>query len=226
MKDVFDSRLKVPFSLIVSGPPGSGKSTFVEKLIHARERLLNHSIDYIICCYGVETKFVQQLRQNLFDIPITLINGLPDDFSSYIIPNKRGLVIIDDLMQSAGDSKSVTDLFCNKLQHTSTSVILILQNLFYHGRERTTFLRCTNYLVVYKNPMDYTIPLYLSRKLLPKNNNLFIDIFERATSRPYGYIFCDGKHDTPDNARFRTDLFNDGIQKVFVVNYSTQQKMI
>lgn len=217
MNEVFDARLKVPFSMIVSGPPASGKSTFVEQLISHRERLLDHPLDYIICCYGVETKFVQQLRNNNLDIPITLINSLPDDFSSYIVPDQRGLIIIDDLMQSVGNSKSVTDLFCNKLQHTNTSVILILQNLFYHGKERTTFVRCTNYLVVYKNPMDYTIPYYLSRKLLPRNTNLFLDIFQNATSRPYGYIFCDGKHTTPDNARFRTDLFNDGIQKVFVI---------
>ena len=41
--------------------------------------------------------------------------------------------MIDDLMQSAGDSVAVTDLFCNKVQHKKLSVILFLQNLFYNG---------------------------------------------------------------------------------------------
>ena len=214
---VFDARLRVPFSLIVTGPPASGKTTFVKQLLQNKERMIDHPLDYIVWCYGVETAFIRDFKQNTFGIPITLINELPKDFSSYIIPDQRGLFIIDDLMQAAGDSQSVTDLFCNKLQHTNTSVILLLQNLFYHGKERTTLVRCTHYLAVYRNPMDHTIPLYLAHKLMPRNKKLFLEMFERATSKPYGYIFCDGKSDSLDEARFRTNLFDNGIQIAYII---------
>lgn len=65
--------------------------------------------------------------------------------------------------------------------------------------------------------MDQSIPVYLAQKLMPRNKKIFLEIFDKATNKAHGYLFCDGKQDTPQEARFRTDLFDDGIQKVFVV---------
>ena len=127
-------------------------------------------------------------------------------------------------MQSVGESSAITDLFCNKLQHLGLSVILMIQNLFYHGKERTTLVRCAQYLVIFKNPMDKTIPLSLAQKLMPMHKSAFMDMFERATQRAHGYLFCDGKQDTPENARFRTDLFDEGIQRVFVFRHESTKK--
>ena len=39
------------------------------------------------------------------------------------------------------DSAAVTDLFCDKVQHAKVNVMLLIQNLFYHGKERTTLVR-------------------------------------------------------------------------------------
>lgn len=213
----FDARLKTPFSCIITGAPLCGKTTFVKRLLEERDRLIDHPIDYIIWCYGQDTHFIQSLKTNPYGIPTTLVQELPDDFSQYIVPERRGLIVIDDLMQSASNAKSVTDLFCNKLQHTNTSVILLLQNLFYHGSERTTLVRCVHYLVIFANRMDQSVQLYLSQKLLPRHKTLFLDIFDEATNKPHGYLFYDGKQDTPDEARYRTDLFDNGIQKAIVV---------
>ena len=142
------------------------------------------------------------------------MHKLPSDFDDYIQKEKRGLIVIDDLMQSVGDSQHVTDLFCNKVQHSNISVILLMQNLFYHGKERTTLLRCAHYLVVLKNPLDGSVPLYLAQKIMPLKKKLFIDIFDSATRKPFGYLFIDGRQTTPPSARFRSDLFADGVQSV------------
>ena len=214
---IFDARLKTPFSCIIAGAPMSGKTMFVKRLLQERHRLIDHKFDYLIWCYGQETSFIQSLRDNIFNIPTTVVHDLPNDFSQYIKPNKRGLIVIDDLMQTAGNSKDVTDLFCNKIQHNNLSVILLLQNIFYLGSERTTLVRCVHYLIIFKNPMDQSIPVYLAQKLMPRNKKIFLEIFDKATNKAHGYLFCDGKQDTPQEARFRTDLFDDGIQKVFVV---------
>lgn len=218
-KRVFDARLRTPFSCIVSGPPNSGKTFFVKRLLEERHRLIDHPFDYIVCCYGQETSFITELRNNILDVPTTLLKGLPDNFSELIKPEQKGLIIIDDLMQTAGNSLSVTDLFCNKIQHTNTSVILLLQNLFYHGKERTTLVRCVHYLIIFKNPMDKTVQAYLSNKIMPRNRNLFLQLFDEATTKPHGYLFIDGKQNTPEDIRFRTEIFDDSIQKVFVVSY-------
>ena len=164
----FDARLKIPFTCIAAGAPLSGKTTFVRRLLEERHRLIDKSIDKVVWFYGQETDFVRMKEYKLHNLPVQYVKGLPKSFDNYIVPGKI-LFVIDDLMQSAGDSVAVTDLFCNKVQHEKLSVILLLQNLFYHGKERTTLVRCSQYLVVFKNPMDKSIPLYLSHKLMPLN---------------------------------------------------------
>ena len=214
----FDARLKVPFTCIVAGAPLSGKTRFVQRMLEERSRLIDHPFDEVVWFYGQVTDFVRQMDDRLYNLPIQTVRGLPDDFEDYMDSERKILFVIDDLMQNAVDSAAVTDLFCNKVQHARVSVMLLIQNLFYHGKERTTLVRCAHYLTVFKNPMDNSIPLYLAQKLMPLNKTLFMRMFEEATSKPHGYLFCDGKQDTPDQARFRTDLFDGGIQRTYVVD--------
>jgi len=201
----------------VAGPPRSGKTYWGKRLLENRERLIDKQIDQIIWFYGEENNFINHLRTEPYGIKTTLVHGLPSSFDEYLNPQEHRIIIIDDLMSSAGDSSAVKDLFCNKVQHSNISVILLLQNIFYHGKERTTLVRCTNYLVIFKNPMDNSVPFFLSSKLMPTNRSLFYNIFNHATSSPHGYLFCDGSQTTPDEARFRTDLFDNNIQRVFLV---------
>ena len=60
--------------------------------------------------------------------------------------------------------------------------------------------------------------MFLAHKLMPRNRKLFLQMFDKATSKPHGYLFCDGKQDTRHELRFRTDLFDDGIQKAFLIS--------
>lgn len=209
--------MKTPFTCIIGGSPLSGKTTFVKNLLQNRHKLIDNEFDYLVWFYGQETPFIAELRNQTAGIPTTVVHMLPTTFEDYLLSDKRGLIVIDDLMQSAGESRIVTDLFCNKVQHSNTSVILLMQNLFYHGKERTTLLRCAHYMVVFKNPLDGSVPLYLAQKIMPLRRKLFMDIFDEATATPFGYLFIDGRQTTHPSARFRTNIF-DGVQHAFVVN--------
>jgi hypothetical protein len=216
---IFDARLKCPFSLIVSGPPLSGKSFFITSLLHSMDRLIDKQFDNIVWFYGEENGTVKNLKQTFQHLNITTIHGIPDDFSPHIESRfKNTLFILDDCMTSSCSNKNVTDLFANKLQHSRVSIIFSLQNLYYHGSERTTLLKCAHYLVVFKNPLDMSIPLSLSRKILPNKSNLFLSIFNSATSKPHSYLFIDGKQDTPNQARLRSDITNKLGQRVFILS--------
>ena len=191
----FDAQLKIPFPCIAAGAPLSGKTTFLRRLLEERHRLIDKSIGKVVWFYGQGTDFVRMKEYKLHNLPFQYVKGLPKSFDNYIVPDKI-LIVIDDLMQSDGNSVAVTNLFCNKVQHEKLSIILLLQNLFHHRKERTTMVRCSQYLVVFKNPMDRSIPLYLSHKLIPLKKTLFMEMFERVTSKAHGYLFCDGKQDT------------------------------
>lgn len=217
--ETFDGRLQTPFACIVGGSPLAGKTTWVTRLLENRNRLIDNEFDYIVWIYGQETTFINKLRNQTFGIPTLVVRGLPDSFDEYIQKdnNKRGLIVIDDLMASVSRSDQVTELFCNKVHHDNVSVIIMMQNLFYHGKERTTLMRCAHYLVVFKNPLDGSVPLFLAQKIMPLRKKLFMDIFQAATKEPFGYLYIDGRQTTPPSARFRTDMFNDDIQIVFSV---------
>lgn len=214
--EVFDARIKSPFTCIVAGPPKSGKTQWVLTLLRLRERMIDKPVDKVFWFYGEDNATVRYLQTGAFSLPIYLEKGLPSSFEEYLDDTEHRLIIIDDLMMSAGSSDKVTDLFCNKVQHANVSVVLLMQNIFYHGKERTTLMRCASYLVLFKNPMDKSIPFFLATKLMPHNRKAFMDIFTKATTPAHGYLFCDGTQYTPDRARLRTDIFNSSVaQRVF-----------
>lgn len=207
--NVFDARISVPAGFLINGPPLAGKSTFVLNLLENADRLLSHPFDYVIWFYGTRNKTVEYLETQHGDL-VTTVQGLPNDVEDYIRSDgSYGCHVYDDLMQSVSNSKDITRLSTTMCQHKCISWILIMQNLFYRGSERVTLIRSAHYLVLYKSPLDRTIAHYMAAKIMPYNRKKFMDIFERATDRPNGYLFIDGAQRTPEKARLRTDIFGD-----------------
>ena len=210
--DVFDARISVPFGMILAGPPMSGKSTFAVELLHNAGRLFTKSFKYVVWFYG-EYNHTVELLENTFGDKVKTVQGLPETLDDFI---EEGVCLIfDDLMQQVVKNKQLSELTSRKCQHSSVSWILILQNIFVHGSERLTLMRCAHYLVLYKNPLDKTVAQFLAARIMPKNQKLFMKIYEKATSKPNGYLFIDGTQHTPDKARLRTNIFNT-VQTVFV----------
>ena len=59
---IFDARIKTPFTMIITGPPLAGKTSFVAKLIQNRDRLIDRPISYIVWFYGEETLLTKNLE--------------------------------------------------------------------------------------------------------------------------------------------------------------------
>lgn len=213
MGSVFDARISVPFGCIIAGPPLSGKSSFIMNLLDNTDRLMDKEFDYIVWFYGEYNKTIQLLETRYRD-RVKTVQGLPPNIQDYIQDDGFGCHVYDDLMMEASSSKALTQLTANKCQHNSISWIVTLQNLFYHGQERKTLLRCAHYLVLFKNPLDKTVAQYLGARIMPKSQNTFVAIYETATEKPNGYLFIDGAQKTPEEARLRTDIF-EKVQRVF-----------
>ena len=216
ISDVFDARLQHPFCLIVCGPTMSGKSSFVNSLLENSHRLIYPPPDNVIWCFGIQTDKLKDESFNRYH-NITPVEGIPESFDDYIKPEKTNLIILDDLMTETVSNKNVTNLFTRYCHHKNCSVILILQDIFYNGSQRKTFLRNAHYLVLFANPLDMSNIYSIGHKVMPKKIKKFLNIFEVATRSPYGYLFIDGKPMTPKVARFRTDICNT-YQRVFIPN--------
>ena len=209
---IFDARLKTPFSLIIAGPSNCGKTSFVANLLFHADRLIDNKFDYILWFYGESIPNNEMLNTNK---DIHFIEGLPETFDDLIDSSKTGLAIFDDLMKECGKNQLITDFFTRRSHHENVSIIFITQNLFHEGRERKKFTKNATYLTIFNSPLDQSMAYSLARKLMPKGQKTFIEIYNHAVDKPHGYLFIDGHQQTPKSAMFRSDIFDD-VQHVFI----------
>ena len=153
----------------------------------------------------------QSAYENL-DIPkLRLEEGLPKSFDT----GKRNVVVLDDIMAETDDR--VTALFTKKSDHSNTSVIYLVQNLFPKFKESLTISLNAQYMVVFKNPRDASQVTHLAKQMYPGRVNFVQEAFKDATNVPYGYLLVDLKQDTPEDLRLRTTILPDDAVQCFYV---------
>ena len=204
---VMDPRWKHPFTCIVAGPTGCDKTTFVVRLLRNASVMIDPPPEQITWYYGQW----QSAYENL-DIPkLRLEEGLPKYFDT----GKRNLVVLNDLM--AETDGRVTELFAKKSQHSNTSVIYLVQNLFPKHKKSRTISLSAQYMVVFKNQRDASQVKHLAKQMYPGRLNFVQEAFKDATNVPYGYLLVDLKQDTPEYLHLRTIILpDDAVQYVYV----------
>ena len=113
------TKLSHPFSMLISGGRGVGKTVFTKKLLKNRKFVIDNPPERIVWCYAKHQPAL--LDELLKIIPgIEYVEGIPENLDSMFNRNASNLVILDDLMDEGGDSKVVSQLFtraapCKKL---------------------------------------------------------------------------------------------------------------
>ena len=101
-------------------------------------------------------------------------------------------------MRDATKNSDICELYTEGSHHRNLGVICLLQNIYHHGRENRTMSLNTKYLVLFKNPSDQLQVMTLSRQMFPHCSYQFMDQFNRATAKPYGYLVINLKQNTPN----------------------------
>ena len=142
---------------------------------------------------------------------IEFVKGIPPDLEhdSYFDVNKSNLIVFDDQMIDAGGDKRIVNLFTRGSHHRNLSVIYIVQNLFHQGKGSRSISLNIHYLVLYKNPRDKLQIVTLAKQMYPAQTHSFIQRYEEAVQRPFGYLLVDLKTTTQDNCRLRTNVLSD-----------------
>ena len=156
--DIF--KLHHPFSMLVAGPLGVGKSEFVKQLLALKRFIMSNPPERIVWFYGRhQPDLFRSLEQEL---PcIEFYEGLPTNIEVMFDRSKRNICIIDDFMQSASGNQLVENLFTNG-RHLNLSVVFVSQNLFYTGKKCRTISLNSTYIVVFKNPRDQSQTRHLA----------------------------------------------------------------
>ena len=198
-----------PFTCVISGPTGCGKTHFVERFLTHLPDMMQQVPEEVIWCYGEWQEGYEALKSR----DVKFIEGVPDVDTWSGRPRRR-LVIIDDLMQEIDDR--VTRLFTKGSHHRNISVILIVQNLFGKNKEQRTISLNSHYLVVFKNPRDQAQIIHLGKQMYPGQSQYVSEAFKSATEVPHGYLLFDLKQNTPDYLRLRSAIFPGEQHTVYV----------
>ena len=145
----------------------------------------------------------------LVSIPhIEFVKGFPPalEQDSYLDVNKRNLMVFDDQMIDASKDKRIVNLFIRGSHHRNLSVIYIVQNRFHQGKGSRSISLNSHYLVLFKNPRDKLQILTLAKQMYPGKTGLFLNQYEEAVKRPFGYLLIDLKTTTEDQCRLRTNV--------------------
>ena len=201
-----DVRFRHPFTCIVAGPTGSGKTVFTFKLIEEAQEMISPPPERIMYCYGEYQAVFSNYPQ------VEFIEGLPD--LSEFDGKQRILLIIDDLMREAGDS--VEKIFTKMSHHRDISVIFLTQNLFFQSKNFRTMSINSKYLVVFMNPRDASQIATLGQQMFPNNKKFLVDAFRQATEEAHGYLLIDLHQETPQKYRIRSHIFDKDRQYVYV----------
>jgi len=203
-----------PTTIMIAGPTFSGKTTFVKRLLH--EDMIEPAPERIIWIYkekGDESEFAR-LKQEfpqvefLSEIDIGRINSLD--------ARENNLVILDDVMSEAGDSKEVAKIFTQGAHHRNMTVIFLVQNVFQQAKQMRTISLNTHFLVLYKNPRDQSQIRVLSNQMFPGKKNFLVDAYSDATNTPHSYLLIDLHPETPEQFRVRTNIFPGEDSTVYV----------
>ena len=196
MYDVSEHTFITPTTIIISGATGSGKTTWLKKLLK-HQNLFSTKPEKIIYCYGVWQEAFEDMSN------IEFRQGLD-------IPSKKEkghmIVILDDLMSEVVKSSTVQSLFTEGSHHGDITVIFILQNLFQQGKHARSIMLNSHYIVLMKNPRDIQQVKLLGRQL--DQEKLVTEAYKDCMKEQYGYLVIDlSPHNIHENLRIKTHIF-------------------
>jgi hypothetical protein len=190
-----DFLFKHPTAIQVSGPSGCGKTRLVLRIL--ANKLIQPWPNRLIWVFSEWQPDYEEIRA-LYP-HIEFIHGWQEDIYNRITPDERNLLVIDDLMDEAGSSKSMKALFTKGVHHRNCTVLYLLQNMFNQAKSQRTASLNTHYNVIFKNARDMSQFRTLASQMYPGQFYWLLDAFHDATSRPYGYLVLDHHPTTMDD---------------------------
>ena len=209
--------MKHPFTCIVTGPTGCGKTTLVKSIIE--ENVIEPLPKNILWLYAADQPLYKGMKG------VNFYKGIPEDIEHRFNSKTNNLLIIDDLMTQCHSDERMTRLFSVGSSHNNLSIIFIVHNLFHQGKEMRNISLNTHYIILFKNPRDSQQITTLARQMYPGKSKFLIEAYENATKRAHGYLFIDLKPNTNEQLRIRTGILPHDLHFVYVNKVVFEEEM-
>jgi hypothetical protein len=197
-----DFSFKHPASIQVSGPSRCGKTRLVLRILE--HQLIQPFPTRIIWVYS---EWQKDYKEAASIYPhIEFLKGWREDIYEQINPKERNLLLVDDQMDEAGSSKTLSKLFTKGVHHRNLTLLYLLQNMYNSGSSQRTASLNSHYNVVFRNSRDASQFRTLAHQMHPGNAKWLIEAFDDATSRPYGYLVLDHHPESDKDKRVVTQI--------------------
>lgn len=192
-----------PFTCIISGSTGSGKTFFIRKLLQYHSQLISNLAKdiKITYCYGIYSRD--------YEIPIP---GVSVNYHDGLISEedikvqKPDIIIVDDLMSKSND-QNLCDLFTRGSHHCNFSIIYVTQNIFSKGKYMREINLNSHYAVFMKSPRALAQIQSFGQQLYLKRSAFLVEAYNDATKNSFGYLIVDSHPRSENKLRVRTDIF-------------------
>nr|CAD2200637.1 unnamed protein product [Meloidogyne enterolobii] len=176
-----------PFTMIISGATGSGKTQWLLKFLKNCQVLVDPPPKQILYCFGEINETIFKLKQ----MGITTYNGVPDPE----LIKKHQLLVLDDLMLNIGND--FLDLLFTKGSHNwNVSIIFVTQSLY--GRNIKTARANAHYILLTKNPQG------------------LLQAYRDATSERFSYLLINMHPNAEEHLRLSTNIFPGEKQCIYL----------
>ena len=164
MSSQIDVQLKDPFSMLMAGERGAGKTTFTKKLLKEENWLIHPTPQRVIWCYAKQQpNLLSDLKKIL--PAIEYVQDIPSEMDSMFDRSVNNLMIFCNMMDEVTQDKRISQLF-TRGRHDNLSVIYLTQYLF--DKTQREISVNSDYMVVFKNPRDKTQFTNLARQFMPR----------------------------------------------------------
>lgn len=194
MEETVDVRLKSPFTAVIAGPTGCGKTNLMMSLIRNRETVCTEPPEEILYCYGAWQEKYESLR----DV-VVFNEGLVDVENDIANDGKARWLVIDDLMEEVSGKQAMNNLFTKHSHHRNISIFFLAQNLF--KKENRTASLNTKYMFIFKNPRDKQVIESLARQAFPGKVAAVRQAYEIATEEPHSFLLIDMSQTASERVR-------------------------
>ena len=142
--------------------------------------------------------------KNSLSIPLIKHKGIPttEEMESWSQAKEHFIIVLDDLQQACERERKVADMFTVGSHHLDFTVIYLCHNIFGRGTFSRTINLNSHYIILFRNFRDQQQVVTLSRQMFGEKNKYFIDAYEKATKKPYGYLLINN-HPTMRDERYR-----------------------
>ena len=210
-----DIRFKENFKIFVCGPSRCGKTVFIKDLLQNIPSITKQNISKVIYVYKVWQQIFEDMKlQGLVHFFLREEENIVEKIKKLSF-GQYSLVIFDDLINSK-NLEEISNLFIVDGRHSNYSMIFTSQRMFVNNEYFRQISNNCDYIVVFKNPRNYSEIRTLAQQLTPMSLDL-LEIYTKATKDPFTYLLINLTQECNEDVKFLSHLFDyDHYVKTYV----------